>query len=284
MKLSVISPTYNESENIGLLVARLEKSLAGADYEILISDDDSPDRTWALVEEISRRNPRVKVLRRTSNRGLGPSVVDGFSAATGEAVACIDADLQHDPSILPEMLKQLQNDSSLVVGTRYMPGGGTSNWNSIRRIGSCVCTKLAQWVVGTKFRDPLSGYFMMHRKDFMTIRDHLDARGFKILLEIAAHLQPCHVREVPYTLGPRTKGESKLDKKIIFAYLLQLWRLFRLDRKIALEPAIQSGDAKVESSGIAIFRQPEPGLVATGSEAQRQGSLATYAAAGTSRE
>ena len=106
MKLSVISPTYNESENVGPLIAKLEQVLEGTDYEILISDDDSPDLTWARVEEIRRRNPRVRVLRRTSNRGLGPSVVDGFSAATGEALACIDADLQHDPGVLPRMLKE----------------------------------------------------------------------------------------------------------------------------------------------------------------------------------
>ncbi len=134
MKLSVISPTYNELENVGLLIAELEKILAGTDYEILISDDNSPDLTWARVEEIGRRNPRVRVLRRTSNRGLGPSVVDGFNAATGEAVACIDADLQHDPAVLPRMLNQLMNGSNLVVATRYMPGGGTANWGIIRRV------------------------------------------------------------------------------------------------------------------------------------------------------
>ncbi len=92
MKLSVISPTYNELENVGPLIAELERILAGTDYEVLISDDDSPDQTWARVEEIGRRNPRVRVLRRTSNRGLGPSVVDGFNAASGEAVACIDVE------------------------------------------------------------------------------------------------------------------------------------------------------------------------------------------------
>jgi len=215
MKLSIISPTYNESENVGLLVAEIEKSLNGADYEILISDDDSPDLTWARVEEIGRRNPRVRVLRRTSNRGLGPSVVDGFSAATGEFVACIDADLQHDPKVLPQMLKEVSAGSTLVVATRYMPGGGTANWNAIRRLGSWGCTKLAQWMLGVELRDPMSGYFMMRRDDFMKIRDRLNARGFKILLEIAAHMQPCHLREVPYTFGPRARGESKLTNKII---------------------------------------------------------------------
>src|SRR5258707_15555376 len=112
MKLSIISPTYNESENVGLLVAEIEKSLNGADYEILISDDNSPDLTWACVEEIGRHNHRVRVLRRTSNRGLGPSVVDGFNAATGEAGACIDADWHPDPAVLPRMLHVMVNGSN----------------------------------------------------------------------------------------------------------------------------------------------------------------------------
>src|SRR5690242_14066574 len=124
MKISVISPTYNESENVGLLISELEKILDGLDYEILISDDDSPDLTWSRVQEIGHFNPRVRALRRTSNRGLGASVVDGFALATGDVVACIDADLQHDPALLPRMFKQLTNGSDLVVATRYMPGGG----------------------------------------------------------------------------------------------------------------------------------------------------------------
>lgn len=227
MKLSVISPTYNESENIELLVAELKKSLHGLDYEILISDDDSPDRTWARVQEIGKRNPRVRALRRTSNRGLGPSVIDGFNCATGDAVACIDADLQHDPALLPQMLKELMNGSNLVVATRYMPGGGTANWGVIRRFGSWGCTKLAQWVLGVSLRDPMSGYFMMRREDFLRIRDRLNVRGFKILLEIVAHMQISNIGEVPYTFGPRARGKSKLSKRIVLAYLSQLWRLAR---------------------------------------------------------
>jgi dolichol-phosphate mannosyltransferase len=235
MKLSVISPTYNESENVGLLIALLEKILEGADYEILISDDNSPDLTWARVEEIGQRNPRVRVLRRTSDPGLGPSVVDGFNAATGEAVACIDADLQHDPAILPQMLKALMDGSDLVVATRYMPGGGTTNWGMIRRLGSWSCTRLAQWLLGVKLRDPMSGYFMMRREDFLKIRDCLNVRGFKILLEIAAHMQPRRLSEVPYYFGPRAQGESKLSNKIVFAYLSQVWRLYRQPRRAELE-------------------------------------------------
>ena len=226
MKLSVISPTFNESENVGLLIAELEKFLDGLDYEILISDDDSPDLTWARVQEIGRRNPRVRALRRTSNRGLGASVVDGFTSATGEVVACIDADLQHDPALLPRMYKELIEGSNLVVATRYMPGGGTADWGAIRRLGSWGCTKLAQWVLGIRLRDPMSGYFMMRRDDFLRVRNRLNVRGFKILLEIVAHMRPSRLVEVPYTFGPRAHGESKLTKRIVFAYLAQLWRLY----------------------------------------------------------
>ena len=280
MKLSIISPTYNESENVGLLVAEIEKSLNGADYEILISDDDSPDLTWARAEEIGRRNPRVRVLRRTSNRGLGPSVVDGFSAATGELVACIDADLQHDPKVLPRMLKELSGSSTLVVATRYMPGGGTANWNAIRRLGSWGCTKLAQWMLGVELRDPMSGYFMMRREDFMKIRDRLNARGFKILLEIAAHMKPCHLREVPYTFGPRAKGESKLTNKIIFAYLLQLWRLYTGDRHTVTDPS----SVMVGTVGETSLRDLNSAMACTDSEGQKQKGLAAYAAVGSSRK
>jgi dolichol-phosphate mannosyltransferase len=230
MKLSVISPTYNEAQNVSRLIAEVEKALQFTDYEILISDDDSPDRTWALVEEIGCRNPRVRALRRTSNRGLGPSVVDGFSAATGDALACIDADLQHDPTILPQMLKELESGADLVVATRYMPGGGTANWGMFRRLGSWGCTKLAQVLLGVKLRDPMSGYFMMRRNDFLRIRDRLNVRGFKILLEIAAHMRPRRLGEVPYTFGPRAQGESKLSNKIVLAYLSQVWRLYRQPR------------------------------------------------------
>lgn len=238
MKLSVISPTYNEAENVSRLIAEVEKSLQSTDYEILISDDDSPDRTWALVEEIGRRNPRVRALRRTSNRGLGPSVVDGFSAATGDALACIDADLQHDPTILPQMLKELESGADLVVATRYMPGGGTANWGIIRRLGSWGCTKLAQLLLGVKLRDPMSGYFMMRSGDFLRVRDRLNVRGFKILLEIAAHMRPRRLGEVPYTFGPRAQGESKLSNKIVLAYLSQVWRLYRQPRN----PGVESGE------------------------------------------
>ncbi len=224
-RLTVVSPTFNEVDNVERLVAELSRSLEGIEHEILIVDDDSPDLTWKRVEQIGQSDPRVRVLRRIENRGLGASVIDGFSAARAEVVACIDSDLQHDPEILAAMLAEVEQGADMAVGCRYMEGGGTGDWNWIRRLESKIATKMAQWAIRVKLRDPMSGYFMMRRRDFLRVREQLNGDGFKILLEIVANLQPKQVTEVPYTFRPRTKGESKLSGKVVLAYLKQLARL-----------------------------------------------------------
>jgi dolichol-phosphate mannosyltransferase len=157
MKLTVISPTLNEAENIPHLVEQLGRALVDIDYEILIVDDDSPDRTWSIAHEISLSNPRVRVLRRMQNRGLGMAVIDGFSHAAGDALACIDADLQHDPSILPRMLEELLRGSDVVVGSRYVEGGSAGKWDRLRRLESWFATKTAQFLLGINLKDPMSG-------------------------------------------------------------------------------------------------------------------------------
>jgi dolichol-phosphate mannosyltransferase len=201
------------------------EALGEIDYEIVIVDDNSPDLTWSVAETISLTNPRVKVLRRMKNRGLGAAVIDGFSAAKGDMLACIDADLQHDPSILPAMVEELQNGADVVVGSRHVAGGSTGEWGKLRQLQSWFATKLAQFLLGFKLKDPMSGYFLIWRKDFCEIREQLNGKGFKILLEILAGLHVSRIKEVPYTFQPRTKGESKLSGKVIFQYVQQLWRL-----------------------------------------------------------
>ena len=134
MKLSVISPTLNEAQNIPTLVEQLQRTLGSVDYEILIVDDNSPDLSWSVAEQISLTNPRVKMLRRMENPGLGVAVVDGFSAAEGDMLACIDADLQHDPSILPKMIEELQRGMDVVVGSRHVKGGGFGKWSRWRQV------------------------------------------------------------------------------------------------------------------------------------------------------
>jgi dolichol-phosphate mannosyltransferase len=225
MKLSVISPTYNEAENVRPFVEAVCQALQGCDFEIWIVDDDSPDLTWQIAQEISIQFPRVRVLRRMHDRGLGRAVVDGFDHANGEIVACLDADLQHDPRILSLMLREFDKGCDLVAASRYTLGGGISDWSWARRFASYVATKTAQLCLGVELSDPMSGYFMLRREDFRAIKDQLDPQGFKILLEIVAKLRPRKIVEACYTFRPRTAGQSKLSTKIAFQYLHQLWRL-----------------------------------------------------------
>jgi dolichol-phosphate mannosyltransferase len=225
MKLTVVSPTLNESENLLRLVRELEHVLVGLDYEIIIVDDDSPDRTWEMAQEIARQDSRVRVIRRQGSRSLGWSVIDGFMAARGEVLACIDADLQHDPVILPQMLERLGRGCDLVVGSRYAPGGGLGQWGRIRRFESWLATKLAQWVIGIQIYDPMSGYFVMRRADFLRVRKSLNGQGFKVLLEIAANLPNARICEVPYNFRNRLAGKTKLSRQVVFAFISQLWRL-----------------------------------------------------------
>jgi dolichol-phosphate mannosyltransferase len=225
MELTVVSPTFNEAANVAPLVEELGRALAGIDYEILIVDDDSPDRTWERVAEIGASNPRVRVLRRQSERGLARAVVAGFRDARGDAVACIDADLQHDPAVLPAMLAALRGGGDLVVATRYMQGGGTGEWNWVRRSGSQFITWITQRALRVRLRDPMSGYFMLRRADFLARCGGINPEGFKILLEIAATLRPQRIAEVPYTFRPRRAGESKLSARVMAQFLTQVWRL-----------------------------------------------------------
>ena len=234
MKLSVISPTLNEAENVPRLVQQLEQALGGIDFEILIVDDDSADLTWSIAEKISSTNPRVRAIRRMRNPGLSVAVIDGFSAATGDVVACIDADLQHDASILPKMLGELLKGADVVVGSRHVDGGSTGQWNLSRRLQSWIATKMAQFLLGFKLKDPMSGYFLFWRKDFAEVKEQLDAKGFKILLEILARLQGLKIKEVPYTFLPRTHGQSKLSSKVILLYVQQLWGLCSASRRFSV--------------------------------------------------
>jgi dolichol-phosphate mannosyltransferase len=225
MKLSVISPTLNEAENVPRLVEEVGFALGDVDYEIIIADDNSRDLTWSVAEEIASTNPRVRILRRMHNPGLGHAVMDGFSAAEGDVIACIDADLQHDPSILSKMLEEFDKGADVVIGSRHVEGGSTGDWDRFRRLQSWLATRTAQFFLGIRLKDPMSGYFLVSRKDFDEVKGGLNGNGFKILLEILANLHPAQVMEVPYTFRSRTRGESKLSNKVIFQYVQQVWRL-----------------------------------------------------------
>lgn len=228
MKLSIVTPTLNEAENLPSLVSEIERALHGRDFEIIVCDDNSPDQTWAVAKKIAERNARVRVLRRLEKKGLGWSVIDGFNAAQGDVLACIDADLQHDPAILPRMLEALDGGAELIIGSRYVKGGWVGQWGPLRRAESWTATRLAQCFISRKVCDPMSGYFLLRREDFLCVRDRLNGQGFKILLEILANMPRARVAEVPYTFRNRVAGRTKLSWRIILTYIAQLSRLSRL--------------------------------------------------------
>jgi len=234
VKVTIVSPTYNEAENISHLVHEIGTVLSGIDYELLIADDDSPDRTWAVAQKLASENPRIRVLRRTTDRGLSPAVIDGFLSSSSDYIGVTDADLQHDPAILPQMIAALDAGAEIAVGSRYIEGGGTGTWNAARRFQSWVATKLAQTFLGVKLTDPMSGYFILRRDDFNRIHKQLDSSGFKILLEIIARLAPSKLEEVPYTFRARVAGESKMSSKVVLQYLGQLWRLSSVSRYMSV--------------------------------------------------
>jgi dolichol-phosphate mannosyltransferase len=224
VELSVIIPTFKERGNVGTLVGRLGAALVGIGWEAIFVDDDSPDGTAEAVKEIAAQDPRVRCLRRVSRRGLAGACIDGMLLSSAPFVAVIDADLQHDESVLPRMLATLRTGTTdLVVGSRYVAGGSAAGLSDRRGSLSRMATSLARAFTGVPLSDPMSGFFMMRRDRFDPIAAKLSPYGFKILLDIALTAGPSlRVAEAPYTFAPRTHGESKLDAQVAldFAGLL----------------------------------------------------------------
>lgn len=215
-ELTIIIPTYNERENIRPLVERLERVLEGINWSALFVDDNSPDQTADVVGEVGRYQPRVKCLLRIGRRGLSSACIEGLQAAEAPYLAVMDADLQHDETILPRMLDALkQNGIELVVASRYSEGGDMSEWSRWRRFVSKTATYLAKMLFAHGSSDPMSGFFMLRRDLFEEVGRKLSGRGFKILLDFFLSAdRPLAFQEVPYSFRLRHAGESKLDVRV----------------------------------------------------------------------
>lgn len=224
LQLAVIIPTLNEYENIQELLRRLEECLANIAWEAMFVDDDSTDRTAELVREISRQNPRVRCIHRIGRRGLSSAVTEGMLATSAPYLAVLDADLQHDETLLPDMLSHLKSgDYDLVVGSRYMEGGGSGDWEKSRLAMSRLATRLSDLAIRTRLSDPMSGFFMITRLAFEHSVRRTSGIGFKILLDlIASSPAPLRIKELPYQFRNRYAGESKVDTLVAWEYLMML--------------------------------------------------------------
>lgn len=211
MGISIIVPTYNERENIDEIIGRCLRVLDDFDVELIVVDDDSPDLTWEYAEELYGADPRVRVIRRLHDRGLATAVADGFQEATKEYCAVIDADLQHPPEKLPDLLAALDQGADIAIGSRHVQGGGIENWSRARKLVSSGATQVAKACVpeARGISDPMSGFFAA-RRDVVTGIE-LDPTGYKILLELLTKCEHDTVVEVPYVFTERERGESKLS-------------------------------------------------------------------------
>ena len=221
VELAVIVPTYRESRNVAELVRRVDLALKGYDFEIIFVDDDSPDGTSLIARQIGRTDPRIRCLRRVGRRGLAGACVEGMLSTNATVVAVMDGDLQHDETVLPDMLEKIRAGHDLVIASRNIDGGSKDEGLSpFRRQISDLGRLLANHVMKAELTDPMSGFFMIRRELIEEIAPSLSTTGFKILADIAATLpKKPMVAEVPYIFKERQQGHSKLDAKVALDYL-----------------------------------------------------------------
>jgi dolichol-phosphate mannosyltransferase len=229
IRLSLVLPTYNESENVGVLVAQLSRLLdraLGDRYELIVVDDDSPDRTWEVAQTLVSAYPKLRVMRRQGERGLSTAVIRGWQMAQGEVLGVIDADLQHPPETLLQLLAEIDHGTDLAIASRHVANGGVSEWSVARRIlsrGAQVLGLLILPSVVGRVSDPMSGYFMVRRS---AIADKLlDPVGYKISIEVLGRGDIGRIAEVGYVFQERQEGASKVTFKQYTEYLQHLLRL-----------------------------------------------------------
>jgi dolichol-phosphate mannosyltransferase len=220
LRLSVVVPTFNESQNISELLSRVQAAIGITGWEIVFVDDDSPDGTADVVRTIARNDPRVRCLQRIGRRGLASACIEGMLAASAPTIAVMDADLQHDETILSKMLIEVeQGGADIAIGTRYSEGGSTGDWNQSRKVMSRLATTVSRLILKLPVSDPMSGFFMLRREVLDSTVHHLSGVGFKILLDILATAKlPLRIAEIPYCFRDRFAGESKLDEMAVWEY------------------------------------------------------------------
>jgi len=231
LDLSIIIPTYNESQNILKMLESIEEHLPKELVtETIVVDDDSPDRTGDIVDNYIKNrknntNHRIKIFHRKTKKGLSSAILEGIKHSHGELVLVMDSDFSHPPQIISRVIDELNHsDYDIVIASRYVKGGTISQWPYKRKVMSKVATKISKSGLGINVSDPLSGFFAFKRKIIDGI--NFDAIGYKMLLEMLVKTKDVSVKEIPYTFTDRKSGSSKLNLKTITDYLKAVWRLY----------------------------------------------------------
>lgn len=226
LQLAVILPTFNERKNIAPMVERLDAALKGLAWEAIFVDDNSPDGTAEEARRIGRDDPRIRVIERIGRRGLASAAIEGMCATAAPVVAVMDADHQHDPALLPGMYEAVSGgDYDVAYASRFAEGASTEAWGRPDRVkASGLANRIARRVTGVQLSDPMSGFFMLRAETLRADAHRLSGVGFKILLDILATVDaPLRVKEFPLNFAARAEGESKLDRTVVFEFLIGLY-------------------------------------------------------------
>lgn len=226
LELAIVLPTYNERRNVATMVARLDKALIGIAWEVVFVDDNSPDGTSDEARQLSLTDPRVRCIQRIGRRGLASAAIEGMCSTAAPIVAVMDADHQHDPALLPEMLRAVTSGGyDLAYASRFAEGASTEAWGRPDRVKvSGLANRIANKVTGVALSDPMSGFFMLRTETLRADAHRLSGVGFKILLDILATVdRPLKVKEFPMNFAARAEGESKLDQTVVFEFLVGLY-------------------------------------------------------------
>ena len=226
LELAVVLPTYNERGNVAAMVERLDAALDGVGWEAIFVDDDSTDGTAHELRQIGMADRRIRVIQRIGRRGLASAAIEGMCATSAPVVAVMDADHQHEPALLRTMLAAIREGGcDLAVGSRFTAGASTEGWNAPEREkASTLANSLARKVTGVALTDPMSGYFMLRTELLRRDAHRLSGIGFKLLLDILATVDaPLRVKEFPLAFAARAEGESKLDRTVMFEFLVGLY-------------------------------------------------------------
>ncbi len=230
-QVSIIIPTYNESQNILKILKSIGESIPKKiPIETIVIDDNSPDGTGNIVEEYIENvkefaHNTINIIHRKAKDGLSSAILSGIKQATGDTIVVMDSDLSHPANIIPKLLDALKSKYDLAIASRYTVGGAVEGWNLKRKIISKTATKIAREGLGIDVADPMSGFFAFKKKIIEDLK--FDAIGYKMLLEILVKTKENNVIEIPYTFTDRQFGTSKLGTLTVIDYLKSVWRLYR---------------------------------------------------------
>ena len=244
-QVSIIIPTYNESQNILKVLKSIGESLPKNIFaEAIVVDDNSPDGTGRIVEEYVKNvkkitNYTIDVIHRTAKKGLSSAILKGIQYASSDTIVVMDSDFSHPPQLIPKMIEALkQYQCDIIVASRYIKGGAVLEWPLKRKLMSKMATVIAKKGLGIKTADPMSGFFAFKRQIVKGLK--FDAIGYKMLLEILVKTKGVTVKEIPYTFTDRRFGSSKVTLSTVIDYARSIWRLYRFGKYVRKEEKRQS--------------------------------------------